>query len=217
VSWKGGTPKLVRPRARKSARGKPAWNGRCFGLFVRVFRWEVPALGLLAIAASSACAPIEIQYKPSPTMREEVYGLSLDRHPLAPSQVEVFDRESAPWDYLVIGSLQEVHRDSIPGGRPARRLVLREVAAEQGCDGLMMNGNVSVFDGRYTYRSPRRRSSDASRRGGRWVPLFDLKGEGADCVVRRGAPEAAKLDAEKDAEWWSFVPTDYSFLQSGHY
>jgi hypothetical protein len=151
-------------------------------------------------------------------MREEAYLASTDRHAVAPSQVEVFDRDSAPWEYLAIGELQEVYRDSVPGGHRARTMLFRELAAERGCDGLIMNGNVSVFTGAYAYRSGNRRSSDASRRRGRWAPVFDLKGEGADCVVRRGGPpQAPRLDSDQDTGWWSFVPTDYSFLRSEHY
>ncbi len=199
------------------------WNAGCYSVVVQSISSRVIALALAAAAGPLGCAPIEIQYEPAHMMTEETYIAMSGRPSVAPSHVAVFDRESAPWDYAVVGSLQEVYRGSIPGGPPARKILFREEAGARGCDGVILHGNVSRWDGRYRFVPRWGRSRDASRRAGRWAPLMVLKGEGADCVVRVGPPDRAHLSQAShvsDSEpggGWSVVPTDYSILRSDHY
>lgn len=171
------------------------------------------------MAGPLGCTPIEIQYEPAHAhmTAEETYVAMSGRPSVAPSHVAIFDRASAPWSYAVVGQLQEVSRGSIPGGRPARRMLFREAAGARGCDGVILHGNVSSWDGRYRYVPGWGRSRDASRRGGRWAPLMVLKGEGADCVVRLGPPDGPHGSDSEPEGGWSVVPTDYSILRSAHY
>jgi hypothetical protein len=103
--------------------------------------------------------------------------------------VEVFDNSPPPWDYAVVRDFQERERNSIPGGQSARTLLFRALAGERGCDGVLLGGNVSSFDGHYEYRSRRvnRNGEEVSWFGTSetgWYPVFVLRGQHAQCIVR---------------------------------
>jgi hypothetical protein len=148
----------------------------------------VVGLGVL----SASCVPAEIRYEPAVAVGENDPLLARSRRPPVPaSRVAVFDSTTAPWDYVVVGELRESERDGVPGDGPVRTALFREVAAEHGCDGIILNGNVSRFDGRTKYVLRKGRARDGSSRRGRWVAVIELEGAEADCVVRRGGgPEA---------------------------
>jgi hypothetical protein len=138
-------------------------------------------------ALSAGCAPAEIRYEPAFGVRENDPLLAGSRRPPLPaSEVAVFDSTSAPWDYVVVGELRERERDSVPGDGPVRTALFREVAAQHGCDGIILNGNVSRLDGRTKYVLGKGRARDGSSRRGRWVTVIELEGAEADCVVRVG-------------------------------
>jgi hypothetical protein len=135
------------------------------------------------------------------------YG-TVPRHRPArePSQVEVLTQLRPAWDYRVAGYFQEAARDSVPGGRRSLAVLLRHRAAALGCDGVIIEGNTSRFDGRYEYVTPwRRRWNDGSRRGGGWFPVWEHQGVSAECVVRTEPVPRAEPPADDEAD----VPTSY--------
>ncbi len=128
------------------------------------------------------CTGVQVVYVP--TM------MAQPRRGLSPEQVEVFLHDDAPpWNYVAIGYFQEEDRDSAPGGKPVLAIYIRELAAEHGCDGVIVGGNVSRHSGEYRRVRRRRDFGDGSRsREDRLVPVFEELGARARCIVRTDAP-----------------------------
>jgi hypothetical protein len=154
------------------------------------------------LGTSTACAPVELTYAPRPGFPTQV-GPPRDYR-----DVEVLDREPPSWDYQVAGDFQEAERDAVPGGRAREALLMRWLASQRGCDGVIVGGNVASFDGRYRYIGRSRRYADRSP-AGRWVAVFDHYGLHAECVVRADGEGSVTL--RRPEEGW--VPTEYPVLR----
>jgi hypothetical protein len=116
-------------------------------------------------------------------------------HPArAPRDVEVYTANGPSWDYEVAGYFQEEDFDSVPGGRPALAMLLRELGAQRGCDAVLLGGNVSRFEGEYraatllddilTYWLRPQRERDRNRETKRHIPVFKQFGVRARCIMR---------------------------------
>jgi hypothetical protein len=136
----------------------------------------VAALALSLV--SLACAPVRVDYTPVDTIPQ--------RAPIDPEDVEVYPQDGPDWDYVHAGDFQEASRDSVPGGRAGLVLLLRQLGAEEGCDGVIVGGNVSRFSGEYVTvgRRSRRRSSDGSSASRAPRPVFERFGVHAQCLDR---------------------------------
>jgi hypothetical protein len=136
--------------------------------------------------------------------------------------VEVFDNSPPWWDYAVVGDFQEKSRDSVPGGRSGRRALFAALAADAGCDGVVLGGNISAFDGRYKFRPLRPSLWDnllrlllspgveAVDREAPPAPVFELRGLHAQCVVRLDG----RAPRRRAAETPRVVPTSYPLFGS---
>lgn len=159
-------------------------------------RW---LLGItLLVGATTGCASAEVTYTPRPGFPPSV-GAPRDYR-----EVELLDRVPPVWDYEVAGDFQELERDSVGGGRAGHLLLMRWLASQRGCDGVVVGGNATSFDGRYRYVWRRRRLSDGSP-AGRWVPVFEPSGIGAECLVR-DERDGATARADRPAEPPGDVP-----------
>ncbi len=138
----------------------------------------VAAFGLVASLGSPACAAVRVDYTP--------VDPSHIRAPTDPEDVEVYPQDGPDWDYVLAGDFQEASRDSVPGGRRGVAVLLRDLGAEEGCDGVILGGNVSRFSGDYTLRGGLRRWRwpDGSRSSNPPRPRFERFGLHAACVVR---------------------------------
>jgi hypothetical protein len=137
------------------------------------------SFGAIALSLGSlACAPVRVDYMPVDPIHA--------RAPTDPEDVEVYPQDGPDWDYVLAGDFQEESRDSVPGGRAGLVALLRQLGAEEGCDGVIVGGNVGRFIGEYVTagRHGRRRWSDGSSANRSARPLFERFGVHAQCVAR---------------------------------
>jgi hypothetical protein len=174
---------------------------------------RVASLLLLLLMMCAGCASVEVTYE------------GTTRTPRDVRDVEVFDNSPPWWDYAVVGDFQEKDRDSIAGGRSGRRALFASLAADRGCDGVVLGGNVSVFDGRYEHE-PQWASVkanlfdllllllspvvDTTRHRTSPEPVFELRGLHAQCVVRLDGRAPRRRAVERS----SAVPTSYPLFGS---
>lgn len=160
---------------------------------------------LVLFALTVGCAAPEIRYEALDAT------FAATAQPRAHSSVDVYLYSQPSYEYRVVGRFQEESPDSLPGGRDTMAVAARAMAADQGCDAVIVGGNVSTWSGDYEWRRPPIdwaavfAGTERMRRSAQWMPAFEEHGLSAECVVRTDArPDVAPPALDE-----SLVPTIY--------